>query len=113
MRTLGTALVLLAAVTSGCTATPAEPDATAGLDAPPATVACGAERCAADEYCVIPCSGTDAGVPLPPPQCRPLPSAACAAGDPCGCFCAGATGGADTCRIFYDEAVREIRCPCA
>lgn len=107
-RTFGSTLValVLAASSLGCAASPA------ATDAPPASVPCGAATCAPGEYCVIPCSGIDAGVPLPPPQCRPLPSGSCTPDDPCGCFCPG-PGAADGCRIFYDDAAREIRCTCA
>lgn len=109
LHALSVALLGLAALlAAGCSAS--TPTA---VDAPAPTVPCGGDTCESDEFCVFPCSGIDAGVPLPPPQCRPLTDATCSADDPCGCFCMTLSGPGDTCRILYDPADREVHCSCA
>lgn len=54
---------------------------------------CGSQRCASNQFCLQPCSGTD---PQPPPHCVDLPSS-CGPTPTCGCLPSSLCGGAGMC----------------
>jgi hypothetical protein len=71
-------------------------------------VTCGGETCGTGEYCIVGCTGVDAGVPAPD-RCAPLPRTDCDVSEPCSCFCAGD----GLCNERYEGSSRRVQCSCA